>query len=93
MDLVDGFPVPNALVNRVDEPEYEDVLHRLLAQIVVDAKDLLFVEDFMQHLVELARRIEIGPERLLDEDARPRGEVELAEVANHFGHGSRRHAR
>ena len=35
---------------RVGEPQHEDVLHRLLAQVVVDAIDLVLGEDFVDLL-------------------------------------------
>ena len=62
--------VPDRLEEAVGEPQGEDVLHRLLAEEVVDPEDLLLVED----VVDASRRApapsEVGAERLLDDDAR-----------------------
>ena len=52
---IDQVAVPDRLEDRVGEPEGEDVLDRLLAQVVVDPVDGVFVEDFLHDLVELAR--------------------------------------
>ena len=45
LDVVDVVPVPDGLEEPVGEAEGQDVLRRLLAQEVVDAEDLLLVED------------------------------------------------
>src|SRR5690606_8797153 len=55
----------------VGEAEGEDVLDRLLAQVVVDPEDLLLLEDAEQAVIERPRALEIPPERLLDDQARP----------------------
>ena len=55
----------------VREPEHEDVLHRLLAEEVVDAEDLVFAPALVQLLVERERGREIGAERLLDHQPAP----------------------
>ena len=41
LHVVDVVAVPHRLENRVGEPQHEQVLHRLFAEIVVDAVDLL----------------------------------------------------
>ena len=68
---VDVAPVPDRLEDDVGEPQRHDVLHRLFAEVVVDAVDQLLVEDFRDFGLQRARGIEIGAERLLDDDARP----------------------
>jgi hypothetical protein len=45
--VVDVVAVPERLEDGVGEAEDQQVLHRLLAQVVVDAVDLLLVEDFV----------------------------------------------
>ena len=42
--VVDRRCVPQRLEQRVREPQREQVLHRLFAEIVVDAEDAIFVE-------------------------------------------------
>ena len=54
---------------RVREPERQQVLHRLLAEVVVDAVDLPLVEDAEDRAVEGARGLEVVAERLLDHHA------------------------
>ncbi len=49
LDVVDVVAVPGGLEDAIAEAEDEDVLHRLLAKVVVDAEDLVFGE----HLVDL----------------------------------------
>ena len=87
LDVVDVAPVPERLEDAVAEAEDEQVADRLLAQVVVDAVDLRLVEDADQGVVEVARRVEVVAERLLDDDPRPAlavallVEPDLAQVA------------
>ncbi len=76
LDVVDVTAVPERLEDPVAEAEDEDVLRRLLAEVVVDAEDLALAEDARELLVEGAGRREVAPERLLDDDARPRAAVD-----------------
>ena len=69
LDVIDVLPVPQRLEDPVREAEDEQVLHGLLAEVVVDAIDLLLDEGRMQALVELARGCQVAPERLLDDHA------------------------
>src|SRR5206468_6231690 len=55
----------------VAEAEDHQVAHRLLAQVVIDAVDLALLEDREELAVEGDRRVEVMPEGLLDDDARP----------------------
>ena len=64
----DVLAVPDRLEHRVREAHVHDVLHRLLPQEVVDAEEPLLGEDRGQAPVEIARRREVGPERLLDDE-------------------------
>ena len=60
LDVVDVVAVPHILEDAVRETEYQDVLHRLLAEVVIDAEDLVFVE----HLVHLiVQRLGATPDR------------------------------
>ena len=92
LHVVDEVAVPDRLEEAVGETEREDVLRRLLAEEVVDAKDLLFGEDLVQPRVERDRTREIDAERLLHHDARPVDQAGLAERADHRQRGARRHA-
>ena len=52
LHMVDMGGVPERLVERVGKAQRHQVLHRLLAEIVVDAEDLLFLEDLADRVVE-----------------------------------------
>ena len=54
LHMIDMVTVPNRLEHEVGEPQDHDVLHRLLAEEVVDAEDLVLVDDPEDLLVELA---------------------------------------
>ncbi len=71
LHVVDVVAVPDVLKDAVGEAEDEDVLHRLLAQVVVDAEDLVFVEDLVHIVVQRARRIQVVAEGLLDDRPHP----------------------
>ena len=60
--------VPDRFDQRVGEAEHEEVLDRLLAEVVVDAEDVLLGEHLVQHDVELVGGAEVTPEGLLDDD-------------------------
>src|ERR1700730_14860393 len=69
LDVIDVLPVPQRLEDPVREAEDEQVLHGLLAEVVVDAVDLLLDEGRVQPLVELAGGCQVAPKRLLDDHA------------------------
>ena len=56
LHVVDVLVVPDRLEDRVGEPHHHQVLHRLLAEVMVDAEDLLLGEVLVQQLVQLAWR-------------------------------------
>ena len=49
--------------------KHQNILHRLFAEIVIDAEDLVLVKDGVDLVIQLARRIEIVAERLLNHHA------------------------
>ena len=71
LHVVDVVPVPERLEDAVGPAEHQDVLHRLLAEVVIDAVDLILREHRAHRVVQRAGRREIAPERLLDDDAHP----------------------
>jgi hypothetical protein len=75
LHVVDEVAVPDRLEQAVREPERQDVERRLLAQEVVDAEDLLLVEDLVDRRVQGLRTGEIGAERLLHDDSGTLDEV------------------
>ncbi len=76
---------PDGLEERVREPEIQNVLNGLLAQIVIDAEDGLFREGAMERGVQRPCRLEVASERLLDDDARAGGAAGAREVLDDQG--------
>ena len=74
------------------EAERQDVLRRLLAEEVVDAKDLLLVEHLVQLGVERHGARQVGAERLLHDDARVLDQARVAQHAHRRQRRARRHA-
>jgi hypothetical protein len=68
LHMVDVPAIPNRLEDRVGEPQGEDVLDRLLRQVVVDAVDLVLAEVEVELGVELTRALQVAAEGLLDDD-------------------------
>ena len=68
LDVVDVPRVPQRLEQRVGEPQHEQVLHGLLAEVVVDPEDLLFREHRADLVVDRAGRGEVVADRLLQHD-------------------------
>ena len=69
--MVDVPPVPERLEDAVPEPEDQQVAHRLLAEVVIDAVDLRLAEDLADFAVQALGRLEVVSERLLDDDPPP----------------------
>ena len=72
LHVVDPLPVPDRLEDRVGKAQNQHVLHRLLAEIMIDAIRLMLGEQPEHEIVERQRALEAAAERLLDDDARPR---------------------
>jgi hypothetical protein len=69
--VIDVAAVPDRLEDAVAEPECQDVLDRLLAEVVVDAIELPFVEHSQQLAVQGPGGFEIVSERLFHHDPAP----------------------
>lgn len=67
--------VPDGFEYAVRKAKHEDVLHRFLAQVMVDAICLVFPKVGDHHFVERQSRFEVTTERLLYDNARPRAAV------------------
>ena len=72
LHVVDVVGVPDRLEHLVGEAQRQQVLDRLLAEVVVDPEDRVRREDALDDVVELARALEVVAERLLDDDPAPR---------------------
>ena len=69
LDRGDRAAVPQRLEDPVGEAQHHQVLRRLLAEVVVDAEELVLLEVLVQLRPQLARAREVLAERLLDHDA------------------------
>ena len=83
LHMVDMGGVPQRLVKRIGKAQRHQVLHRFLAEIVVDAEDLLFLEDLADRVVELRAPMQIAADRLFDDDAGVLGDQLV--IADLFG--------
>ncbi len=90
LHVFDVVPVQNRLEKGVGEAEVEDVLHRLLAEVVIDAKDVLLRIGLVQDPVQIARRSEIASERFLENDPAVPRAAGVAEVLHHDREEARR---
>ncbi len=68
-DMIDVMPVPDRLEDRVAEAQCHDVLHRLLAEEMIDPIDLRLVENAQNLCIERLSRWQIAAERLFDDNA------------------------
>ncbi len=66
LDIVDEVAVEQRIEDGVGEAEIENVLGRLLAEVVIDPEHLMLREDRVHHGVERLGRGGVAPERLLD---------------------------
>ena len=71
LDAVHVAPVPDGLEDAVGEPEHQQVLDGLLPEVVVDPVDLALAHGLGELAVQRHRRLQVVPERLLDDDAAP----------------------
>ncbi len=68
---VDKVSVPQGFGDGVGETEDHEVLHGLLAQIVIDAVDLLFIENLLEITIQLFRGSQVSSERLFHDHPSP----------------------
>ena len=67
LDVIDVFVIEQWLEDHVRKPQDQDVLDRLLAEIVIDAVDLPFLEDLCDRVVDHLAVREIVADRFLDD--------------------------
>ena len=73
LDALHVIAVPQRLEKGVGEAEDKQVFHRLLAEVMVDAKNRRLGEDAVQRRVERTGRGQVMTEGLLQNDARAGG--------------------
>src|SRR5271166_323882 len=71
LHMVHVVRVPDRIPQLVGEAQRQDILHRLLAQVVVDPEYRLLREDRVDHVVEITCALQVVAERLLDDDPAP----------------------
>ena len=71
LDVIDVALIPQRLEHRVGKSQRQDVLHRLLAQVVVDPEDVVGAHDASHEGIELPGAGAVVSEGLLDDDAAP----------------------
>ena len=74
--------VPDRLEDRVREPQVEDLRQPHLPEEVVDPVQLLLAQVDLELGLQRPRRLEVVPERLLDDDARVLGEPGAGQAAD-----------
>ena len=68
LHVIDAAVVPEVLEDAVGEPQHHQVLHRLFAEVMVDAEDLALVQ-MLAHLADdVQRAVQVVADRLLDHD-------------------------
>ena len=72
LHVIDVRVVPQRLEQDVGETKRHEVLHRLLAEVVIDAEDISLEENRADHIVDGRGAVAIFPDRLLYDDARTR---------------------
>ncbi len=98
LNAVNVVAVPERLEDGIGETLHQQILDGFLAQIVIDAIDLVLLKHGAHHPVQLAGGVQVAPERFLDDDLGVKRAAELAprqttaaEVGENGGkHGRRR---
>src|SRR6185503_7128085 len=80
LHAIDEIAVPDRLEEAIGETEIQQVLHCLLAEVVIDAEHRRLGEDLMQRAVEGLRGSEVAAERLLDDYPRIRGTTRVGQA-------------
>jgi hypothetical protein len=72
LHMLNATAPPQRLEQHVAEPQRQQILHRLFAEVVIDAEDLLLAEHRTDALVDQRRALQVLPERLFEHDTRCR---------------------
>jgi hypothetical protein len=89
LHAIDVEAIPDRLEERIGETKVEEVLHRFLAEVVVNSKNRSLGEDLMQCSIQRPRRGEIAPERFLCHYPRLGRESCTFEPLDHFDERAR----
>ena len=91
--IINVATIPDRLEERIGKTKGQNVLHRFLAEIVINPKDLRFVEAGGEDGIQGARGFQVVADRLLDHDPRPfpiPRQPGLAEIFWNFAEHARR---
>ncbi len=83
LHVVDVLAVPQRLEDAVGETQHQQILHRLLAEIMIDTIGLIFGERLGDGGDDFAGAVKVAADGLFDDDARKRGL--LTGVVDHSG--------
>ena len=81
LHMVDVIIVPNRLIHGVRETKRQNILHRLLTEIMIDTEHTRWVEHLGHHTIQLLSAGQIMPERFLDDHTTPSALVGLRQTA------------
>ena len=73
LDMVDLLAIPQRLEQAVGETQRHDVLHRFLAEEMIDPVNLMLLQCLQDLGIEGLGRSEVVAERLFDDDPAPTG--------------------
>src|SRR5690242_8548549 len=90
LHTLDMMAIPERFQERIGEAEEEQVVHRQLAQVMVDAEDRLLVEGAEQRAVERLCREEIVTEWFFNDDASAVRTSSFAQLFHHHPEQPRR---
>ena len=93
LHVIDVVAIPDGLHQAVGKAKHQQILHRFLTQIMIDAEDLLFFKVTVQMLIELSSRLQIGAKRLFHHDTISKEastESRRVELAHYLGKIGRR---
>ena len=68
LHALDVVPVPKGFENRVGKPLDQHILHRFLAEVMIDAEHLGFGQHTGQDVVQLPGRGQIATKGFFDDD-------------------------
>src|SRR5258708_7367407 len=71
LHALDIVAIPECFHKRICEAEGDHVIHRPLAQIVVDPENCTFIELSEKDSIEVLRRSQVMPERFFDDNPSP----------------------
>ena len=69
LHMINKIAVPDRLEDSIGKAKYQNVLNRFLAQIVINAKDLIFRQHLVDFVIQLPGRFQVVTERLFNNAA------------------------